>query len=87
MKFNGIFIVRQIGDSYYAVPTGATATEMKCMLKLNDTAAFLFEKASEGSDEETLTKLLSEKFSRDEESAKSDVSDFVATLKGAKIIE
>ncbi len=87
MKFNGVFVVKQIGGTYYAVPTGKTATVMKCMIKLNDTAAFLFEQAQSGADENMLARALMEKFSIDEDRARADVTDFISTLKGAKIIE
>ena len=87
MKFNGLFIVKKIGGAFYAVPTGKTAAEMKCMIKLNDTAAFLFESAVNGADEAELCSMLTEKYGIGAEEAKCDVDDFVATLKGAKIIE
>ena len=87
MKFNGEFAVRQIGGVFYAVPTGKTASEMKCMIKLNESAAFLWEKAASGEDEDALCSSLALRFGLDEEKAKKDVSDFIATLKGAKIID
>ena len=87
MKFNGVFVVQKIAGTYYAVPTGKTATEMKCMIKLNDTAAFLFEKAQSGADEASLVSAIKEKFGIDEEIARADVADFISTLKGAKILE
>ena len=87
MKFKGLFIVKKIGDCHYAVPTGKTATEMKCMIKLNDTAAFLWEKAAGGADENELAKILADTFFLDAEEAKNDVNAFISTLKGAGIIE
>ena len=87
MKFKGQFIVKKIGATHYAVPTGKTAAEMKCMIKLNDTAAFLWERAAGGADEAELAKILADTFSLDEATAKTDVDDFITTLKGASIIE
>lgn len=87
MKFKGLFVVKKIGDTFYAVPTGKTATEMKCMIKLNETASLLFESAVNGSDENGLCELLVERFGIPKEQAKEDVSDFICTLKGANIIE
>ena len=87
MKFKGLFVVKKIGESFYAVPTGKTATEMKCMIKLNDTASLLFESAINGTDENGLCELLTERFGIPMEQAKEDVEDFVSTLKGANIIE
>ncbi len=87
MKFNGVFIVKQIAGTYYAVPTGQTATQMKCMIKLNETAAFLFEKAQNGADEDALARALTEKFEIDEDTARADVFGFISTLKEANILE
>ena len=87
MKLNGVFVVKQIAGTYYAVPTGKTATQMKCMIKLNETAAFLFEKAQDGADEDALVRTLIEKFGIEENTARADVFDFISTLKGANILE
>ena len=87
MKFKGLFIVKKIGSTFYAVPTGKTASEMKCMIKLNDTAAFLWEHAASGEDESRLCEALVEKFGITAKEAKEDVDDFISTLKGADIIE
>ncbi len=87
MKFKGLFVVKKIGETFYAVPTGKTATEMKCMIKLNETASLLFESAINGADENKLCELLVDRFGIPTEQAKADVEEFISTLKGANIIE
>ena len=86
MKFNGNFVLKKIGDAYYAVPLGSISKEIKGMIKLNNTAAFIWQKIEDGASEEEIISSLSNEFNTDRETAKKDLDDFTAALKEAKIL-
>lgn len=86
MKFNGNFVLKKIGDAYYAVPLGSISKEINGMIKLNDTAAFIWQKIEDGSSEEEIIDSLSSKFNTAKEIAKNDFDEFTAALKEAKIL-
>lgn len=86
MKFNGSFILRKIGDTHYAVPVGSISKEIKGMIKLNATAAFIWQKIEDSVSEEDIIASLSSEFNTDKETAKNDFDDFISALKEAKIL-
>ena len=87
MKFNGSFVLKKIGDSYYAVPLGTISKEIKGMIKLNNTAAFIWQKTEDGASEEEIIASLSSEFNTTKEIAKNDFDEFTAALKEAKILD
>ncbi len=86
MKFNGSFILKKIGETYYAVPLGSISNEIKGMIKLNDTAAFIWQKIESGAQENEIVTSVSEKFNTEKEIAQRDFDEFIMALKEAKIL-
>ena len=86
MKLNGKFILKSIGGTYYAVPLGEASKEIKGMIKLNDSAAFIWKMLeNEATDEEIISALTTE-FKLKKEDAEADFSSFTNSLKEAKIL-
>ena len=86
MKFNGNFILKKIGETYYAVPLGSISKEIKGMIKLNNTAAFIWQKIEDCASRDEIIASMAEKFNTDEETAKKDFDEFITALKEAKIL-
>lgn len=80
MKIKKGFIVRSVGGEKIAVPVGEEAKKFHGMIKLNETADFLwgFFK-TEHTEEEAVTALL-KNYEVDEETAKKDVAAFLGVL-------
>ena len=86
MKFNGNFILKKIGDTFYAVPLGSISKEIKGMIKLNNTAAFIWQKIEDGISSEEIVNTLSNEFKTDKATAQKDFDEFTSALKEAKIL-
>ncbi|MBQ5800337.1 MAG: PqqD family protein [Clostridia bacterium] len=86
MKLNGKFILKNIGNSTYAVPLGEASKEIKGMIKLNETAAFIWKMLEKESSEEEIVSALISEFKATREDAEADLSLFISSLKEAKIL-
>ncbi len=85
MKLNSPFAIRKIGTEFFAIPLGKNTTGG--MIRLNDSAAFLFGKLIGGADEKKLSELLGEEYGISEDEAMADVLDFIEMLKGAGVVD
>ncbi len=86
MKLNGKFILKSIGGTYYAVPLGEASKEIKGMIKLNETAAFIWKMLEKEATKEEIISALVAEFNAKEEDAEADFSAFTNSLKEAKIL-
>ena len=85
MRINRDFIVREIASengekTYYAVAAGNAAKDFHGMLKLNRTAAFIWEGLNEGLSPELVAKKLSVVYDVSEEEAAGDVKKTIEEL-------
>ena len=81
MKLNGRFVVRQIAGDTVIVPVGETALRCSGMITVNKTGAVLWQALESESDEETLIRLLTDRFEVDHETAAADVKVFLAQMR------
>lgn len=91
MKINKDFLLKEMkdanGDStYYAIAVGKTAAKFKGMVKLNETAAFIWQKISEGLDKSEVLKELVKTYDVAEETAAADLEKIIAELKNVSAI-
>lgn len=86
MKLKTGFVLRKVADTYVVVAVGAEAKKHNVMITLNETGALLWEKLSEGADEESLTNAILEVYDIDEATARKDVQAFIAKVKGEDLI-
>lgn len=69
---------RQLGEEYVVVPIGAAGKELKGMIRLNKTGAYLWEELSSGSTQDDLVrKVLARYDGIDEQTASADVERFL----------
>ncbi|MCC8356878.1 MAG: PqqD family protein [Oscillospiraceae bacterium] len=61
MKVNHNFVLRRVGDRSVAVPVGGACRAMQGVVKLNDTAALVWQSLLDGdTEEQTIAKMLAE---------------------------
>lgn len=87
MRIKKDFILRQVAGTYMVVPVGGAASLFRGMIKLNDSGALLWKKLETGADEKELVAVLTDRYDIDEATAGKDVSAFLATVRGAGLIE
>lgn len=88
MKIKDGFMLRKVGGENLAVAVGEASDQFFGMIKLNDTAAFLWKKIEEGADtREKLVKALTAEYDVSEERAEKGVDSFLETLKENRILE
>ena len=80
------YVVRKIGEDYFAVCVTSTASAQQ-MIKLNETGAFLFEKCKEGINEEALVTALLDEYDVSRELAAADVARFIDNLRANGLID
>ncbi|MEE0969933.1 MAG: PqqD family protein [Clostridia bacterium] len=87
MKISDNFVVRKIGDSYYAVPLEKNPSIGNGMLKLNETAYFIWKKFEEGLEAASVAKLVCDEYAVDKDKAMEDVKRFSEKLKEVGALE
>lgn len=85
MRIKDGYVVRKIGDEYYAVFAGGE-TDAPSMLSLNGVGAFLFEKLMAGADRETVIRAVVDTYEVMPEKAAADVDAFLEKLTRAGVL-
>lgn len=80
MKIKPSFVLREIAEEYLVVPIGEEAEKVKGLLSLNASGAFLWGKLETEQTEDDLVKAMTENYKVEENTARQDVSKFVAEL-------
>ena len=83
MKVKKDFILRTVAGNHVVVPTGKSAADMNCMITLNDTGAFLWQRLTEETDEEALIAAVLDVYDVDRERAATSVHRFLAQMREA----
>ena len=88
MKIKNGFIVKELAGQYVVVALGQASKIFNGIIKLNDSAKFIWDKLAVGAEkEEVVNALLEEYEGVDRETAERDFDKFVNELKGANILE
>ena len=87
MKIKDGFITRKIGDVNYAVSFDENSPIGNSMIKLSDSAFFIWQMLEEGTTEEKILSSMKENFDAEEEILRRDISAFVGKLSELGIIE
>ena len=89
MKQKDGFVLRQVCGENVIVGEGLSAIDFGKLLSLNETAAWLWQKAKELGDftVEQLADALCEEYEVDAETARRDVTDIVAAWKDSGVID
>ncbi len=80
------YILRKIGDAHYAVPLVEENGENK-MIKLNETAVFVWRILEEGADAEKIAAELTKEYDVAADIALRDANAFIAALSGAGVLD
>ncbi|HWP98640.1 MAG TPA: PqqD family protein [Syntrophomonadaceae bacterium] len=87
MKIRDGFMLREIADTWMVMPIGANAAEFKSMLKLNETAAFIWKKLQNNITKEELVSMVLSEYDIDDLTANSDVEEIVALFDKKGLLE
>ncbi len=87
MKIKENFMLRKVADCFVVVPIGAAVAQFNGMINLNEAGAFLWQLLENDTTEDAIVKAMLEQYDVDEATAKADVTNFVAQLKDADLIE
>ena len=87
MKIKKGFILRKMGDQHLVVAVGEAAKKFKGMMRLNETSAFLWEQLSDHTTIDALVEKLLSEYDTDPDTARADVTAFVAKLKSSNLLD
>lgn len=87
MKIKSGFILRQIADSWVAVPIGSMAGKVQGLISLNDTAAEIWKILEEDHTEEEVVELLARGYDEKPETLVRSVREFTEELARQDILE
>lgn len=80
------FVLQAVDEDTFAVAVTPEAAAKGSMIKLNSTAAFLFELLEEEHTEKECAEALAARFAVDKDTAARDVHAFLEGLKGAGLL-
>lgn len=86
MKIREGFILRKIGDDIIVVPVGKASADFHGMIKLNNTAAAIWECIAEGKNEDEIVATLLDKYEVSDDDARKAVKATVDTLSKAGVL-
>lgn len=75
------FLLRPLGDTHVVVPVGQAALDLRGMITVNGTGAFLWKALQTPQTEVSLVQALLEAYEVDEQTAAQDVRRFIDILK------
>ncbi len=87
LKIKSGFMLRNIADNWIVVPIGERVVDFNGLITLNDTGAFLWNILKAGSYKDNLIVSLKEEFDVDNNTASTDVNDFLTSLEKGGLLE
>ncbi len=87
MKIKDGFIVNKVGTQYVVVPVGQASRERHCMIRLNDTGAFLWKQLGTHATEDALVQALLTEYAVADDMARADVAAFLGKLRDADLLD
>ena len=87
MKIQDGFILRKVGTDHVVVAVGEASKSFRGMIRLNDTAAFLWEQIAAGLELDEIVAKMIEVYDVDEETARNSAADFIGTMKENGILQ
>ena len=87
LKIKSGFMLRNIADNWIVVPLGERVVDFNGLITLSETGAFLWKKLESSIGIDKLTEELLKEYDIDEETAKTDVTEFLASLKEGRLLE
>lgn len=82
------FMLRQLGSQYVVVALGKASEEFKGIIRLNQAGAFLWDRLSiQNETKETLVQAMLNQYEINQETAQSDVEEFMTALEKANLLK
>ena len=86
LKIKAGFILKEIAGKFIVVSVGNRVKEFNGIINLNETGVFLWKLLEIGCDEQSMVNEFLSVYDVDENTAKTDVSKFVAKIKEANLL-
>ena len=86
MKIKNGFVLRSVGGHSIVVPVGAQTIDLNCMITLNDTGAFLWQRLQQDCTAQELTEALLAEYEIETAVAEADVAGFIEKLEQAELL-
>lgn len=80
MKIASDFVLRQVGESFIAVPVGVRTKDVQGLVALSETGALIWGLLESGSTEDNLVDAICDQFEIERDVAKEDVHSFLREL-------
>ncbi len=87
MKIKTDYVLHSMGNEYVVVAVNDRTEELRGMIRLNETGAFLWREMMNDCTEETLVQALTEKYEVSRETASDAVHSFLEQLSAVDVIE
>ncbi len=87
MKIKEGFLLRTLGESHVVVPVGQAALDLRGMITLNGTGAFLWKELETSKTEDELVAALTATYDVDEALAGRDVTAFAELLRSHGLLD
>lgn len=86
MKIKDGFMLRKVGGQNVVVALGEASRSFNGIIRLNDTGVFLWQQLQQDKTEEQLLTALTAEYDIDEAQAKTDIAEFVDSLRKAALL-
>lgn len=80
MRTNTDYILKEIAGESLLIPTGEASQRLNGMIRLTETAAFIWKQVDDAENLEEIVRRMTDEFEVDQESAKKDVYGFLNEL-------
>ncbi|MFA6861902.1 MAG: PqqD family protein [Bacilli bacterium] len=87
MKTKEGLILKKVSDEWVVVPVNADKVSFNGMLTLNETSAFLFANLEKGATEDQLVSAMTNRYTVDEKTARSDIREFLDGLRKRGLLD
>ena len=81
MKIKDDFLLKEVAGSYMVIPVGNELVDMNCMITLNESGAFLWQRLSEETTKEDVLSAMLREYDVDKETAVADIDEFIGSLR------
>ena len=87
MKIKEGFILRQVADHHIVVPVGSQSVDFRCIITLNDTGAFIWERLQQPCTAEDLVSALLSEYDVSADVATADVNTYITALREKNLLD
>ena len=87
MKIKEGFILRKVGTDHVVVAVGEASKAFHGMIKLNETAAFIWQLVEQGLELDEITAKMTETYDVDEETARHSAASLIEKMKENGVLQ